>query len=237
MALGLAASVGVASATDYTTSRIQDNLQWGDGGGNYYGWSLTLTDSAYMKTSSEGMEVALPADTLLALDSLVLTNNNKKDGPHNDTGVKIAIYEWTASGTVGDFVGLSDNVTTNFDRGATNTLTFTDVTLDSSKQYQFLFVNADTTADQILTFEGYQQHQTQYSIRIGQSKTDVCPDSLINQGKGPYTNAELTSIQWEDRYMPFVSFELSSVIVPEPATATLSLLALAALAARRRRKA
>ncbi len=132
------------------------------------------------------------------------------------TGLKMRVYDSAGNllGTSG-VVTYDDNATTNGVYG-TGTFTFSDeITLDSSSAYTFKLENS-TTGD-LLTDQDRVQMGTFNMYYSG------------GQGGG-YLIDGLHSYD-----MPVIRISTSSLPIPEPATASLSLLGLAALAARRRR--
>lgn len=128
------------------------------------------------------------------------------------TGVKMQV-----SDSNGNVLGISDTVT--YDSNATTsgvygvgTFSFSgSITLSSTAEYTFTIVNADTL-NAYTGKLGYGEFKTYYSNNNG-----FKIDGLA-----------------ANEYHPVVSIVTKTI--PEPSTATLSLLALAGLAARRRRK-
>lgn len=206
--------------------------------GNYYGFTLSLTDTVgttkgFLDTTTTNPD----APDLSTLSEVVLNSVaiEQRDTAGSGHKAYLAVYEYAGDGTTGKFIAVSSN--TNDDRatGGYNTFNFADVTIDPKKQYQFLFVKVNTTggtdsSKDISTFEGYKANATQFGFSV--SKIGSIPS-----GDGVYTALTLDAwahtSSWES-YMPNVSISVTAT--PEPATATLSLLALAGLCARRRRK-
>lgn len=128
------------------------------------------------------------------------------------TGIKVQILD--SSNTV---LGTSNAVSYSYDTNTANsygvgTFTFsTAITLDSSKEYTFQLV--DATSHKAYTGNVYS----------AQFRTDT------SQGNGAKIDSQPTNNDY-----PVIRVVTKSI--PEPTTATLSLLALAGLAARRRRK-
>ena len=212
-------------------------------GNNYYGFTIALGTSygAITTTMGEQLITSMNEDmTQYALNTITLTTRSgNNDGADP---IKIAIYKYTSDGAVGDFVGLS---TTSAEYpGALKDVDFSfeNVTLAADTRYQFLFVAADTTVQTLtdMTAEGstlfsnYQAAAKSWDISV----TDNNGGQTLTAGWGTYGNNAAGG--HAGQYLPCV--QLATTVtskyeyVPEPATATLSLLALAGLAARRRRR-
>ncbi len=216
--IALLALSGLAMADTYTASTPEKSSASAQG--NYYGFTLAFDNADYLTTN-------VPADTELNLDSITLLS--RSDGSAND--MKVAVYEYTGDGTVGTFLGTSSTV--QYAANTTFTLTFDGITVNSSDRYQFLYVNATADDATLGTFAGYQAAAMQWGTSVTNSFSQNIPG-----GWGTYKSSALNS--WEGMYVPVTTVTLSTPsvapAVPEPTTATLSLLALAGLAARRRRK-
>lgn len=210
----------VAAAETYTASTPAKS---GPGAqGNYCGFTLAFDNSTYLTTN-------VPADTELNLDSITLLS--RTNGSADD--MKVAVYEYVGDGTVGTFLGTSSTVP--FAANTTFTLTFDGITVNSSDRYQFLYVSASAVDATLGTFDGYKAAAMQWGTSVTNTFSQNIPG-----GWGTYKNNTLNS--WEGQYIPVTTVTLSTPItpdsptVPEPTTATLFLLALVGLAARRRRK-
>ena len=215
--IALLALSGLAMADTYTASTPAKS---GAGAqGNYYGFTLAFDNATYLTTN-------VPADTELNLDSITLLS--RSDGSAAD--MKVAVYEYVGDGTVGTFLGTSSTV--QFAVNTTFTLTFDGITVNSSDRYQFLYVSASADDATLGTFDGYKAAAMSWGTSVTNSFSQSIPG-----GWGTYKNNTLNS--WEGQYIPVTTVTLSTPSVapgvPEPTTATLSLLALAGLAARRRR--
>ena len=221
--IALLALSGLAMADTYTASTPDKSSPTAQG--NYYGFTLAFDNSTFLTTN-------VPADTELNLDSITLlsrSDNSNNDGSAN--GMKVAVYEYDGDGTVGTFLGSSSTV--QFATNTTFTLTFDGITVNSSDRYQFLYVNASADDTTLGTLAGYQAAAMSWGTSVTNSFTSSIPG-----GWGTYKGSGLNT--WEGQYIPVTTVTLSTPTVapavPEPTTATLSLLALAGLAARRRRK-
>ena len=221
--IALVALASVAAADTYTSSTPGKS---GTGAqGNYYGFTLSPANTTYLTTDiPEGV-------TELNLDSLTLLT---RSGSNSSVDMKVAVYAYAGDSTVGTYLGSSSSTGTTVGNDATITLNFSGVTIDPTARYQFMFVKAESTDLTLSTFDGYKSASTAWGISVTNSFSANLP-----QGWGTYKGNGINS--WEGMYVPVTTLTMSTVVapespvVPEPATATLSLLALAGLAARRRR--
>lgn len=224
MSLLFAAGIPFACGTDFTT--VTGSVTGTTGVGTYYGWTVKLTDT-FLSTTPVDESFS---DLSVTLDSLDLSLGT---GSSVDN-VKVAVYKYAGDHTVGEFVGLSVNDSGTWSASSTVNLQFEGVTLSTNQQYQFLFVTSDATVESLTdtSTEGstllsvYQSYSTGLRLSVNQQ-------SGIPSGDGTYTGNGINS--WEGQYIPNVTYHTSTASVPEPATASLSLLALGALALRRRR--
>ena len=189
--------------------------------GNYYGFTVSMMDTFLDATSTSGS--ALASFDEVVLNSLSL--QQRTQGTPSGHTVYLAVYEYSADATTGTFVGVSSNSVTDNATDGWSTFNFTDVTIDPNKQYQYVFVTTND-AGSLTSFADYQNNSSQFGFEMSNIA------KRIPTGDGVYTGNDLNS--WEGFYMPNVEVSLSAT--PEPTTATLSLLALAGLCARRRRK-
>lgn len=220
--IAMMALAGVAAAETYTASTPAKS---GAGAqGNYYGFTLAFDNATYLTTN-------VPANQELMLDSITLQSRSDNN---TATAMKVAVYKYEGDSTTGTFLGTSVTTLEDVAINTTYTLTFEDITVNSSDRYQFLFVQADTTED-LTTFDGYKAAAMSWGTAVTNSFGASIPG-----GWGTYKSNGLNS--WEGQYIPVTTVTLSTPVtpdtpaIPEPTTATLSLLALAGLAARRRRK-
>lgn len=212
--IALMALAGVAAADTYTSSTPDKNNQ-----GNYYGFTLAPANATYLTTD-------IPTDytDLLNLDSITI--QTRAGGSSN--AARVAVYEYTGDSTTGVYLGVSEAASFTADTAVE--FSFDAITIDPTKRYQFLFVN--TTATDLATFDQYKAASMTWGVAVTNGFSGQIPG-----GWGTYKSSGLNS--WEGNYVPVVSLTMSTPgateSVPEPATATLSLLALAGLCARRRR--
>ena len=203
--------------SDFTSEITSGNA----GNGGYNGGTFSLRD-AFVATNPK-LSTAPTIHVHLTLDSI--TFYTRTSGTQGDNTVYLALYEYTTDFTTGTFVALSENTVTANTLNSALTFNFEDVIIDTTKQYQMLFVDSSSTAENVASFEGYKAH----AVSVGIS---VLQQSSLPGGDGTYKGNGINS--WEGNYIPKVTVKTSNI--PEPTTATLSLLALAGLAARRRRK-
>ncbi len=208
------AGMTLAGTTEIYTSSTPAK----SGQGNYYGFTLAPANSTHLTTD-------IPAGvTELNLDSITLLTRSSGS---SSIDMKVAVYTYVGDYTVGTFLGSSSSTGSSVGNNTTLTLTFSGVTIDPTARYQFLFVTAETDNTTLTTFDGYKEAATSWGLSVTNSFSTGIPD-----GWGTYKNNAINS--WEGQYIPVTT--LTMTVVPEPATATLSLLTLAGLAARRRRK-
>lgn len=225
-------SCTASQATEtYTSSTTHLPLSYG---GPTYGFNTTIdvpSGKSYIRVSDE-----LPATAFIQSVSI-----KTDDIWGNTTPFKIAIYSYDGSHTLGSFLGLSEsaNLLPSY---STVTWDFNDIEVEtsSSNTYMFLFV------------------QESFTPALGAGSAGLTIGNFINQG---YSVSPMLDVIWgsqggglqagtgmymEDGGLGFYSAFISSysitltdraVNIPEPATATLGLLGLAALASRRRRGA
>ncbi len=224
-------ATAIALGETYTISHVTTNSNGQSvsttGVGNSRGWIESL-----------GSAILAPSDVLP--DTVLLnqiTLNPASSGTSVPSTFKLAVYECTTVGSAGTFLGISSEAVTI---SGSTPLTFNfdalSLSTDENTNYRFAFVSATTTAGDL---DGNTNDElTAASVQVRHALTGLTPpggEGIVN-ANNVYSWA---NISW----MPTVTYSVSSVpepppaeVVPEPATATLSLLALAGLAARRRRK-
>ncbi len=214
--IALMALAGLAAADTYTASTPAKSAAGAQG--NYFGFTLSFDNATYLTTD-------VPAATELSLDSITLQSRSDSA---TAAAMKVAVYKYVGDSTTGTFLGLSETTLENVAVDTTYTLSFNGITVNSSDRYQFLYVDANTTED-LATFDGYKAAAMAWGTAVTNSFSTQIPG-----GWGTYKGSGINS--WEGNYVPVTTITLSTPAVPEPTAATLSLLALAGLAARRRRK-
>lgn len=216
----------VAMASDYTTT-VATNTDTGGYYGIYFELSDEYTSSSI--TNSTAAAEAFAEATQVSLDSIEFTLKSTQGYVSYDTLInsEIALYcdgEYITSGTVSSYditVLAMDSmddlgvITTTYTYTYKSiTYSFDDTVIDLDEEYTISFTTDTGSAAR---------------LEIGMTQDNVTTDNwggLNASGSDPSTN-----------YAPTVTISTSYVAVPEPATATLSLVALAGLMVRRRRQA
>ncbi len=194
------------------------------GNGNYYGFTFSFQNTPNAVTTSNGTAVAtLP--TTLTLDSLSLYT--RSSGGTSYTGAfKIALCVFASDGSAGQLISISSNSQVSSGTSAEMKFNFASgVTLNTSNRIQVLFVNENTTA------ANWDWNTARLNQPVGLSLLQS--ENNLPSGCGTYKNNTLNS--WEGAYLPSMTVRTHTGTIPEPATATLSLLGLAGLMMRRRR--
>ncbi len=192
------------------------------------GFATKLTSPGVLTTTSGGTTATLPPTVYL--DDISLTTSNSSDSYE---AFKIAVYSYTAEGTVGELVALSSN-SNAWARGTTLTFNFDSVALNSTSTYQYLFVKAATTWDDLNKTAGSQNYNAYWDASISEAVSmSSYTSGVLPEGNGLYSNNALTSPLSN---LPAVTFTTSNEAVPEPTSATLGLLGLGSLLLRRRRR-
>lgn len=216
-------ALGVAQgATIFTTTNANAANNAGNG---YYGFATKLTSPGVMSTTTGGEEATLP--NTVYLNNLTLTMRNSGSG----NSFKVAIYAYTADGTVGELIGLSSNAN-DWSASAELTFNFDNVALDSTTTYQYLFVSENTVWDDLNKAAGTENMDAYKGHAVSESLS-MSSNASLPSGSGTYKNNTLNS--WEGAFLPEVAFSTSNEAVPEPAAATMGLFGLGALLFRRRR--
>ena len=214
------ALAGVATADTYTSATYEKQ----DQASTHYGFTIALEESNWVDST-------IPSELeSVYLDSVTLMT--RKDGSYND--IKIAVYEYTGDFTVGTLLGLSSAA--SFTTNSSVEFTFSgSITLDPTALYQYMFVSGDSTVEDVDTFDEYKAKAQNWGLALTNKETVEGEYTFANipSGWGTYTNGAAGA--WQGMLLPVVTIKTSTPAVPEPATATLSLLALAGLCARRRR--
>ncbi len=133
-----------------------------------------------------------------------------------------------------EVVALSSSSPDAVTAGGMATFTFGNVSLNVNKSYKLFFVNkTDMTNTGIAVGTKLEDAVLIKSRSVKMLLSGMEADS---QAECAFTNALDSYVDGTGSYAPIVSIQGQAWFVPEPTTATLSLLALAGLIARRRRK-
>lgn len=216
------AAASVACATEYTTSITGTSLdQWGDSAG----FTLSLTGYADYTTTPNLDALTTPT---VYLTSLKVVNTTSTTIDDSSAGVGLAVYE-VGDGDTTTFVGLSDiQVDAVCTQNGSITFTFDNLALGTDTTYKFFYVNANadsaSLADGSMTLG---EVDRTWAVQLVKSSSQASSNVYRNNGSTTIGNSWMANVTLTTT---------DTLAVPEPATATLSLLALAGLAARRRRK-
>ncbi len=183
----------------------------GDVGG-YGGWKQSLSSA----------DISIPAGTTLA-DTVYLSSITiPARASDNSVGNGMTSTVWLVIYDGDTYKGVSSSSVT-FASGTTSyTFSFDNIALSKKTIYTFSFATVDSTTGAVTTDGiGFRSHISHNTPETGEGLLGTNGEAAV-----PAYTAAATYVVSND----------APVAVPEPATATLSLLALAGLAARRRRK-
>lgn len=228
--IALFALAGVTMG-DVTT--VSSSYQVLNGQDQAHGFILSLSDRFMEYSDGELGET-------FELASVTLHSSNTGNS-EVASSAKLVIFERQGEDAFGSYVALSESA--NFQVGDTTYNFSESVTLDTSKQYQFFFVAADTAST---VFTAATDIESAYSGVAAKTRFDKFNVQAADNYTDKYTLPKGDGIIWNKDYtgwsgqnmavVTLTSVPTSAPAVPEPTAATLSLLALAGLAARRRRK-
>ncbi len=226
LACGLAFAAAADDTTTYSTTNSASttvNNAW------FNGFTFTLDSdfaSSRLTTTATAGELAFADQNQVSLDSITVNIRSVQ-------GTSVGLALTNASGMV---LTVSDNSVTST---GNQTWTFTNTSISTTEQLYFVYFNAAAdagvsvgttlTAGQMVMAGG--SKMIQYGNQTG-------VDSLYMLGNNQSKNMSAN----KQSYAPMLTIATSSIptppapSIPEPATATLSLLALAGIAVRRRRK-
>ncbi len=227
LALAAAIAYGDEETDTYTTTTSETSTNFG----NYSAWTVVWGSSTGLSTTLNGETATIP-DTV-SLSSITVTSPSTEGSASQYTGnVKLAVYTYTSTGSggtgdvLGSLVGLSTNSTGGWTASTNYTFEFSDVTLESGTRYAFVFVSSDSTAESLASaLESGTYSGTAFRVVVSSSL----------QSSGDFTRLYTTALNSYYSGMAVDATYVTTAAVPEPATATLGLLALGALALRRRR--
>ncbi len=229
LALGLAASASAAESVNLSATPNGTVIS-----GFYTIAGFTMDFSNNAAYTINGVDAT--RDDISALTNIQLTTVTVSFDNATGSDISLAVYEVTSTAD-----SSVDNWTLSFKAESTNagptsanadhTFNFDSLTLDPNKVYAF-FYTANSVDDSVVSaFTTVSEAR----VKCNSKKTHVM---LTGDGLS-YTlaNAQSGGLTAGDNVTALATFNFTATnAVPEPATATLSLLALAGLAARRRRK-
>ena len=238
--IALVALAGLATATEYVTTNSAGTAT---GGFEAKGFAIRLDGTAFTTTSSDS-NYTLPEQVILEEITLNLRVSSgwAKDGVLSlvitDTSFNVIAWSNELSAGAGEFTWTFGSDTTP-------------VTLNTSKDYLILADSSTSFTpgaqliknNKIINFSStgvmdYTDGKVDYDGSTAGSYSGLQFITVADPGdNNPYTSYNYVSTANNnpfDQFVPNISIVTKSI--PEPTTATLSLLALAGLAARRRRK-
>ena len=212
-----------------------------------FNWSLDYTLDSLGYTNGDAFTLTFKVDSYNYNNGLILTMNS---GYHM-VGYKVssdtAYAGLTSNGSVASGIYGADGAeikTQSFATPSNQDATTKTITWDSnSGEYVYTWFTTDVDKN---THQGCQKYIKDATITVSSDGTNSCVTLAI--ANGPKTVANLNGVVLNANDIVLGSLVTSAsgtlsvgggqavAIIPEPATATLSLLALAGLAARRRRK-
>ena len=228
--IALMALAGVATAADLTlTTGISYN------GALYDGYNNPNVDGlVYTHSEWPGTMVGAPLTFSIELNSLFGAGEigNTDAITLNDLTVKVHSSGWAMDGDRVVSLAVVGNDTYSYSQAIVNNaeyvvrnggeLTLSNLNLEGLTKNDTLTFTIDGGSDHTVALAG-----STAGTWSGVGTFDT--SNWDNRGGGGYTNAGTNAA-------PLVSLNVTTAPIPEPTTATLSLLALAGLAARRRRK-
>lgn len=223
-------AIGSTENITYTTTSIGT----GTGGYEAKGFAFNLSGTA-LKTVSTPAEYDFSES--VTLNSIAFNTRKTANGEAKNGAFSIVITDTSAN-----ILGWSTNSSSPTDTNTEDfTWTFNNIVLDTQSTYYAIAYNPDTTnltkGSTLTTYTKYMEFGTTGVIDHG---TDGLSFDDATAGKTglAFLNSSRIAIDTgstnSKRYAPNVT--IVTQMVPEPTTATLSLMALAGLAARRRRK-
>ncbi len=233
--LTLVVSLGLAYAADsnstneeqtvaltFSNTGRQGAVDVGNDGGHWYGIAFTLSSElSRLDVTCEGL-TDIPSFSTFDLESISIKVRGGKSWA--DTAAYII------DDTTDTVLAHSTNTTGALSSGTMASFQFDSLTLNVGTGYKLIFVNASQINDsyiavgEVMTGD-YRVSREMAAFAAGES-TDAAECGFTDGISGTAA----------DGYAPVVSIQGQARLIPEPTTATLSLLALAGLVARRRRR-
>ena len=222
------ALAGLSMASDEFIGLTFNNTGTGTGTSSMLGFAFTLNATSDDYTVTNTMEIEFPEVLTLkevSFDKVFVFNKNNKYG----TGITSKDGYLYITDTEGTILGISGatSVSANTDSGAAGgsvTFTLDCGNITAGKEYQAWFMGSDSsystsnTGVQTISFS-----DTTVELRSSSALVGTSGDLKL-----------LTNTDAATSSHTFANMSIKAI--PEPTTATLSLLALAGLAARRRRR-
>lgn len=235
--LALCGFCGMSQADDLTRTTVTETTTWtfestnavNMTNGQFYsrsGLSFKLGSDSAVFTATPSVEGATLPDTVELTQISVITGQNKTysnlSGYIVDSGNKV--------------IAIADNIIASVPNNGTIALDFSNTTLSTSETYKLLYATstqlANVSVGSTIAIDTT-SNNTEVAVRLVQNSPATTADWSL-YGKNGSAETDVT---------PYISItathtttQVADPSIPEPATATLGLLALAGLAARRRRK-
>ena len=240
------AGVAVATETQYveegTAITFNSDLALPNAaadGGTYNGVSFTLNPISDTGRFDSDLADGLTLSPQLSLTSITICGRYKNNTSYAEGNMRLVVVD-AQTNTV---LGINNNGSLGYSTTTANatspadvpvTFTFSDVVLSSSP------IN-ETTPKRYLAY--FVLNSKIASVTVGETfATETYAFNVAAHGPG-YTNS--SALDWSlinangaaasSNYVPYLTVTTTALPIPEPTAATLSLLALAGLAARRRR--
>ncbi len=190
---------------------------------SYSGFYTSLSEQKLWKSSINNNTAILPQT--VTLNSIEIISSCLSPSITQDS--RIAIYEYT-NGKLGSYVGISTNFI-HFEKSLTEyTLSFSKITLDSTKTYGYFFVRNDQSMENLSNPNPILK-ETYLKLAItvlgdyvmATKNTDL---TSLPSNSGTFTDRSLN--KGKDTYMPVVTFNTSYNAIPEPSSTVLGTLSL-----------
>lgn len=203
-----------------SVSTGNDSINWSESTGNLQSWALTFTVTPELKTNK---------DALNATDLISTRRGSGAQGYILAADAEGKVYLKVYNGSP-----LATSENSFISAGSETTLTLTFVA-DVADEY-YGFYNEGEAAGTVVggTFTVFSGETAVLTYTV--NKSEITNTDFAKNGASLWTSSGATEINATYKFSSVGLSQLDSNIIPEPATATLSLLALVGLAARRRRR-